>query len=555
MNKQDAEKIITKFIKPIFGFALKHCKSVADAEDLSQEIVFKAYRALIAKDGIEDATKFFWTVAHNSLCNYYRDFKKRIIGVSISEISESIADQELSVDEDDNGEEIMRLQEEIAYLSKLQRRIIVAFYFENCKQADIAKELNIPVGTVKWHLFEAKKELKRGMGIMRKPGELKFNPITFGSVGINGSCGIKNPEEFFRSTLTQNICYSIRNNAKGINEIADELGVSPVYVESEVEYLLEYGFLQSQKNKYIANFIISEPNEKLLIIQDEMYKKAANLFANELYNELINSDILNDTRIWCGQTNDGVSLTESECVDKNFLLWSLIPYIAACSGDKLMNKKISFDEVATIRPDGGQNIVHVTVKNNRMDLPSDIVCSKNWCGPYWNQNENNVLWQLDTEWSEKRIYVNSIDCKNAERVLSLFESEKERGLLSKEDYAYLSERGFVKTNGNYEGEFKSSWQIVILSNNEIKEELLSIGDKIKEKYKDEFEAIKAPYVKAELNTVPSHLKKIKEYEQQHIFHSDGWFLLHCIVALLNSGKLKKPTKEQSKSLSTMIFPK
>lgn len=79
---------------------------------------------------------------------------------------------------------------------------------------------------------------------MRKASELKFNPIKFHSYGINGSIGTESPDEFFRSTLSQNICYCVCNTAKTINEIADDLGVSPVYVETEVEFLEEYGFLQ-----------------------------------------------------------------------------------------------------------------------------------------------------------------------------------------------------------------------------------------------------------------------------------------------------------------------
>jgi hypothetical protein len=39
-----------------------------------------------------------------------------------------------------------------------------------------------------------------------------------------------------------------------------------------------------------------------------------------------------------------------------------------------------------------------------------------------------------------------------------------------------------------------------------------------------------------------------------VFHADGWFLLHCIVALLRNGKLKQPTEEQRKALMTMIIP-
>ena len=75
-------------------------------------------------------------------------------------------------------------------------------------------------------------------------------------------------------------------------------------------------------------------------------------------------------------------------------------------------------------------------------------------------------------------------------------------------------------------------------NKEIKMKLLEMGDKIKEKYQNEFKQLKAPYVEAVLNCVPTHLRKVKAYELQFLFDCDGWFLLHCIVALLNNGKLK-----------------
>lgn len=204
MNRQDVEKTITEYLKPIFGFALKRCKSIHDAEDLTQEIVIKAFRALLIKDDVADMGKFIWTVAYNTLSNYYRDSAKSMVGVSIDEVAELIADPYSEIDSGDNTELIQRLRSEIAYLSKLQRRIVIAYYFENRKQADIARELGIPLGTVKWHLFEAKKELKRGMDIMRKTSDLKFNPIKFHSIGFSGSSGTKSLDEFLRTTLSQN---------------------------------------------------------------------------------------------------------------------------------------------------------------------------------------------------------------------------------------------------------------------------------------------------------------------------------------------------------------
>lgn len=551
MNRQDVEKTITEYLKPIFGFALKRCKSIHDAEDLSQEITIRAFRALLIKDDVADMGKFIWTVAHNTLSNYYRDTAKSMIGVSIDEVAELIADPDSELDTDDNTETIRRLQTEIAYLSKLQRRIVIAYYFENRKQADIATELSVPLGTVKWHLFEAKKELKRGMDTMRKASELKFNPIKFHSYGINGSIGTKSPDEFFRSTLSQNICYCVRNTAKTINEIADDLGVSPVYVETEVEFLEEYGFLQVQKDKYIVNFIISEPTAELLTMQNDMYKRAAELFANDLYDELTSSGILDDPDIWCGQTDAPISLTESPKADRNFVLWSLIPYIAAWSGEKLMDESISFDEVATIRPDGAHNICHAAVVPDDMVLPDDYVYMRNWCGPMWNKGDYQMMWQIDSEWSDRAPVKERNIPEEQERAITLLNWEK-HNLLSKHDYAWLAERGYIKTNGDYDGHFKSAWQIVVLANDEIRDKLLAIGERIKVKYQADFEALKAPYVEAVLESVPAHLKKIKAYELQFVFYADGWFLVHCITALLKNGKLKEPTEGQRKSLTTLI---
>ena len=552
MNRQDAERITTEYLKPIFGFALKRCQSTEDAEDLSQEIVLKAFWALLCKDDIADVGKFIWTIAHNTLSNYYRENGKSMVCVSVDEVAEVLADPTAELDEDDDTEVIHRLQSEIAYLSKLQRRIVIAYYFENRKQTEIAKELDIPLGTVKWHLFEAKRELKRGMDTMRNPGELKFNPIRFYSYGISGQTGTKSLEEFFRAALPQNICYCVRRQAKTVNEIADDLGVSPVYVEGEVEFLEEYGFLLKQKDKYIANFIMDESSEELLTMQNRMYAEAAKEYADNLYEALMASGLLDDPAILCHQTDGDISMTEDIPKDKNFLLWSLIPYITANAGKNLLNVKITRDEVATIRPDGGNNIFRATIYNPNLNQSADILSfNETVNGPCWNEHYGRVLWQIDTQWAERSYTLDYQYFKEAERILSLFTHEHE-DILSKDEYAWLAERGFVKICGDYNGLFKSAWQVVILADPTIQEKLLQLGESVKAKHISRFEELKKPYVEAVLQTVPSHLRKVKEYELQFLLHDDARFLLHCIHALMDSGKLKEPTAGQRKALSTLI---
>ncbi len=551
MHRAEIERAIEQYMEPIFGFALKRCRTPEDAEDLSQEIVLRAFRGLLAKDHVEDLGKYIWTVAHNTLANYYRDTARVVIGVPIDAMAEILADPNAGIAEEENREVLRRLRTEIAYLSKLQRHIVIAYYFQRRRQADIAEELGIPLGTVKWHLFAAKQELKRGIQTMRSAGELAFHPIHFSSYGINGSIGTKTLDEFFRSALSQNICYAVRKEAKTAAEIGEELGVSPVYVESEVEYLERYGFLLAQRDRYLVNFLITEPTAELLTLQDAMYKQAADLFANDLYDALTASRILEDPGILCGQTDGPLSLHRQPKPDRNFLLWALIPYIAASCGEKTADQPISFEEVATLRPDGGHNIVHATVLPEHLDLPEDYVYMQDFCGPLGSSLGDRLLWQLDSQWSEKRLLnANPVQYSaEAERVLSLFARETP---LSPDECAWLIERGYLKTRGDRDGLFQSAWQIVVLGNREVQKRLLGMGEEIQARHRNAFAALKAPYDQAVLRSVPAHLRRVKEYELQFTFYSNGWFLLHCIHALLQNGKLQEPTPAQRKPLSTLI---
>lgn len=212
-------------------------------------------------------------------------------------------------------------------------------------------------------------------------------------------------------------------------------------------------------------------------------------------------------------------MTSSPERSDNFILWALIPFIAAMSGG--VKERISFSEVATLRPDGGMNIFSAEVRPGSLKLPDGCVEMRYWNGPMWNGDGENILWQVDSEWSERKdepfYYV-----ELAGRVLSLWKSEE----LSKEDAVWLAERGYVKTFGDPDGMFRVSWQVTALGSPEIKQKLISLGDCIRQKHAEDFAAISSGYVKAAIAGVPKHLRKTREYELQFLFASDGWFILH-----------------------------
>lgn len=173
MNTKQAEQTVTEYLKKLYGFALKKTANLQDAEDLTQEIALKIYNTLLVSE-IDNISAFVWRVSHNTLANYYRGKTRSGIGICIDELSEILPDENDVAEGVIQAESVRKLQSEIAYLSKMQRKIVILYYYENKKQDEIAKILGIPVGTVKWHLYEAKSEMKKGMETMRNASELKL---------------------------------------------------------------------------------------------------------------------------------------------------------------------------------------------------------------------------------------------------------------------------------------------------------------------------------------------------------------------------------------------
>ena len=70
---------------------------------------------------------------------------------------------------------------------------------------------------------------------------------------------------------------------------------------------------------------------------------------------------------------------------------------------------------------------------------------------------------------------------------------------------------------------------------------------------DEMESLKKAYAAAAVESIPQHMRRVKEYELQYTFYADGRFLHRCLWEPVQSGKLKLPTEEQKASMSTLLL--
>ncbi|NLC17980.1 MAG: hypothetical protein GX757_01960 [Clostridiales bacterium] len=365
------------------------------------------------------------------------------------------------------------------------------------------------------------------------------------------------PWNFFRSVLTQNIAYSVYHEAKTINEIADCIGVSPVFVEGEVEFLEEYGYLIKKGDKYLANLMIEEINENsgdLIKLQDELYAKAAFLIANKFYDELMGSDLLNSDKLYYP---DG---------DKNFLAWGLVPYLLANSTEGF-EEKIRFEEVATLRKDGAHNITTAYIVDENAPKHRYSENTSQWFGPMWNCLKNGdeeiVLWQINSEWSNREIDIDSYSYEIVQRDLKLLSRFLRGEALSGDEIAYMVQKGYLKaagdraTNGRIadgkSANDKFELAVIWLKDETIKQQLIQLCNRVRAMSQSELKPLKEEYVRLVLEKEPRHIQKMRAYGLQHMFYSDGLFLKYCMKELFNNGRLKLPKEEQRVSLSTLII--
>lgn len=540
MKKEKAEQMVSEYMNQIFSYVSKRVSNEQDRYDLVQNICLQLYHSFCIKE-IRQLEHYVWVVAKHCLINYYRDVSKHnlksiempmeIIDTSIEMLDKVVID-----------ENIQKLQEEIAYLSKTQRTILIQYYYEEKKQSEIAEFLNLPIGTVKWHLNIAKQELRKGMDKMREASELKFNPIVFEKIGMSGSKGIfGSASNIFRSALSQNIVYSIYQQEKTVNEIAESLGVSPVYVESELEFLEGMSLVSVEGKKYSANILIEEIDEGSLWFQyqKELYPEISAEIGNRLYDFIIESG--------CLSSNSIIGIK-----DRNMILWSLIFYLMTWE-ENPDEKKILFEEAADIRADGGQNIIQAVVKNKSMSEYYAEIGMDKFVGPCWNgqkvENCFAILWILDGAWTEHRVIEHYGGLNIAGELNSLIHFYQGDNLHS-EEYTTLIQKGYIRKDekGKYE------FTMPVLKMGSVRDELLAKAKCIKEEVYHKNEKKIEEYKRNLLKTVPKNVKKQQEYFVQNIFKtSDGWMVLYAVRALVESGKLIMPKESEKLYVSRMLI--
>ena len=148
-----------KFNKFIFNICFKVLKNKMESEDLSHDIFIKLIDNINKFNGnnIWGLTSWIKVFTKNKVIDYIR-VKKRII--HNYELDDNILTDELDLSFLDGESTLVNdLKNAISKLSPKYKKVFELYYISDYTHDEIAKELNLNVGTSKSNLFKAKKNL------------------------------------------------------------------------------------------------------------------------------------------------------------------------------------------------------------------------------------------------------------------------------------------------------------------------------------------------------------------------------------------------------------
>jgi RNA polymerase sigma-70 factor, ECF subfamily len=149
--------LVERYDRAVYHLAYRTLHDVEDARDATQEAFFKAFRSLRTfRPGAKFSTWIF-AIAYHACCDRLNR-RKRYSSEELPEradVAPGPEQQAIALDE------AQRLRTAIDALPEKYRTVITLFHLQGKQYEEIANVLDLPMGTVKTHLFRAKEQLRR----------------------------------------------------------------------------------------------------------------------------------------------------------------------------------------------------------------------------------------------------------------------------------------------------------------------------------------------------------------------------------------------------------
>jgi RNA polymerase sigma-70 factor (ECF subfamily) len=165
----DAESfgtLVERYDRAVYNLCLRTLRDGEEAKDAAQEAFFKAYRGLHTfKTGAKFSTWIF-SIAYHACCDRLNR-RKRFSGAEMPDRADPSPGPEALAERSD---EASRLRAAIDALPEKYRTVITLYHLQGRQYDEIARVLDVPMGTVKTHIFRAKELLRKRLGLVDGEG-------------------------------------------------------------------------------------------------------------------------------------------------------------------------------------------------------------------------------------------------------------------------------------------------------------------------------------------------------------------------------------------------
>nr|WP_302020520.1 RNA polymerase sigma factor [uncultured Acetatifactor sp.] len=261
---------LTKYVDRLYSAALNKARDAHVAEDIAQETFLAAVSQLSRGKKPDNLWAWLLTILSNKYCDWLRE-KYNYPQISFDEHPFEIAQEH--IEDDDSAEKLEAVRRELGYLARIHREVMVRFYMHGHTVERIAKDLQIPTGTVKSRLNIGRQHVRKGVTDMENYTKQSYEPDIL-CLACSGQEGLQH-EPFSlvpdSDKLAQSILILAYPKPLTETELAKALGVPAAFVEPVVEKLVAGALMKrTEGGKAYTDFIIYTIKDRMATFEKQL---------------------------------------------------------------------------------------------------------------------------------------------------------------------------------------------------------------------------------------------------------------------------------------------
>jgi len=150
------QKILNLYQGRIFSYVLRLVKNYDDTEEITFDTFIKCFRAFKAYDQSKPFSTWLFTIAHNSVIDFFRKNK-----IEYEYLDERYSTGEDFIEKFEKEKKLKAIEIALSQLVAVDREIVILFHKEELSYQEISEVLKLSVSTIKTRLHRARKKLRK----------------------------------------------------------------------------------------------------------------------------------------------------------------------------------------------------------------------------------------------------------------------------------------------------------------------------------------------------------------------------------------------------------